>query len=96
MGRRTFDRFVLALVASLALGCTVSAEAAPTRADRPNIIVIFADDLGWKEVAYQGTDFYETPNIDRLAAGGMVFSAGYASSGNRDIHPRKIKRRTDK
>ena len=51
-------------------------------ADRPNIVLIFADDLGWKDVGYQGTDFYETPHIDRLASQGMVFSAGYAAAGN--------------
>ncbi|MEZ6065667.1 MAG: sulfatase [Planctomycetaceae bacterium] len=50
--------------------------------DRPNIILIFADDLGWKDVGYQGTDFYETPRIDRLASEGMVFTNGYAAAGN--------------
>ncbi|MCU0918471.1 MAG: sulfatase-like hydrolase/transferase, partial [Planctomycetes bacterium] len=48
----------------------------------PNIILIFADDLGWKDVGYQGSDFMETPNIDRLAKEGMVFTAGYAAAGN--------------
>ncbi len=51
-------------------------------ADRPNIILIFADDLGWKDVGYQGSDFYETPHLDRLAAQGMVFTDGYAAAGN--------------
>ena len=49
---------------------------------KPNIVLIFADDLGWKDVGYQGTDFYETPNIDRLAKEGMVFTNGYAAAGN--------------
>lgn len=49
---------------------------------KPNIILIFADDLGWKDVGYQGSDFMETPNIDRLAKDGMVFPAGYAGAGN--------------
>ena len=48
----------------------------------PNLILINADDLGWKDVGYQGSDFYETPNIDRLATEGMVFTAGYAGAGN--------------
>jgi arylsulfatase A-like enzyme len=51
-------------------------------AEQPNILLIFADDLGWKDVGYQGTDFYETPNIDRLARQGMVFTAGYSAAGN--------------
>jgi arylsulfatase A-like enzyme len=51
-------------------------------AEKPNIVLIFADDLGWKDAGFQGSDFYETPNIDRLAREGMVFSAGYAAAGN--------------
>jgi arylsulfatase A-like enzyme len=51
-------------------------------ASKPNIILIFADDLGWKDVGYQGSDFMETPNLDRLAKQGMVFTAGYAAAGN--------------
>ncbi len=44
--------------------------------NRPNIVLIIADDLGWKDVGYQGSDFYETPNIDRLAkAGALQISA---------------------
>ena len=57
-------------------------EAAGSGSRRPNIVLIFADDLGWKDVGYQGSDFYETPNIDRLAKEGVVFSAGYAAAGN--------------
>lgn len=57
--------------------------SAPARvATRPNLLLIYADDLGWKDVGYQGTDFYETPNIDRLAQEGMVFTHGYAGAGN--------------
>jgi arylsulfatase A-like enzyme len=46
------------------------------------VLFILADDLGWKDVGYQGTDFYETPNIDRLAQEGMVFTQAYAGAGN--------------
>ncbi len=57
--------------------------SAPARAEtRPNLLLIYADDLGWKDVGYQGTDFYETPNIDRLAREGMVFTQAYAGAGN--------------
>lgn len=48
----------------------------------PNIILIFADDLGWKDVGYQGSDFMETPVLDALAKEGMVFTNGYAAAGN--------------
>jgi arylsulfatase A-like enzyme len=51
-------------------GCLV-ASAIGLAADRPNIVYILADDLGWTDLGCQGTKYYETPNIDRLAAQGM-------------------------
>lgn len=45
----------------------------------PNIIFILIDDLGWKDVTCYGSDFYETPNIDRLAREGMLFTDAYAA-----------------
>jgi arylsulfatase A len=51
--------------------------AAP--ADKPNVVVFLVDDLGWTDVAAFGGDFYETPNIDRLAADGLRFTAAYAA-----------------
>jgi arylsulfatase A-like enzyme len=50
--------------------------------EQPNIVLVVADDLGWRDVGYQGSDFYETPNIDRLAKSGMVFTQAYAGAGN--------------
>ncbi|MBI3985372.1 MAG: sulfatase-like hydrolase/transferase, partial [Lentisphaerae bacterium] len=46
---------------------------------KPNIIFIVIDDMGWKDIACSGSAFYETPNIDRLAARGMRFTSAYAS-----------------
>ena len=45
----------------------------------PNIIYILIDDLGWKDIGCYGSDFYETPNLDRLAARGMRFTDAYAA-----------------
>ena len=45
----------------------------------PNVILILVDDLGWMDLACQGSDFYKTPNIDRLAKEGMRFTNGYAA-----------------
>src|SRR5688572_21422784 len=47
------------------------ANSALHAADRPNIVYVLADDLGWTDLACQGSKYYETPNIDRLAAQGM-------------------------
>lgn len=49
-------------------------------AKQPNIIMILVDDLGWMDLSCQGSAFYETPNIDRLATEGMTFTDAYAAS----------------
>ena len=49
---------------------------------KPNIILIFADDLGYKDVGFTGTKIFETPNIDLLSKKGMVFTNAYAGAGN--------------
>ena len=45
----------------------------------PNIVFILMDDMGWKDLSCMGSSFYETPNLDRLAAQGMLFSDAYAA-----------------
>ncbi|MCG6158173.1 sulfatase-like hydrolase/transferase [Rubinisphaera margarita] len=50
------------------------------KTDRPNIIFILADDLGWSELGCYGNEFNETPHLDRLASDGMRFSQAYASA----------------
>ena len=45
----------------------------------PNIIFILIDDLGWRDLGCYGSTFYETPNLDRLAQRGMLFTDAYAS-----------------
>ena len=46
----------------------------------PNLILILADDLGWADLNCYGNRTYRTPNLDRLAAGGMRFTDAYAAS----------------
>ena len=46
----------------------------------PNIIYILADDLGWSDLGCYGSRYYETPHIDRLAAGGVRFTQFYNAS----------------
>lgn len=70
----------------------VSRSALPSRRDhtvtesrpvgrKPNIIMILADDLGWSDTSLYGTTtLYETPNLQRLAARGMLFTRAYAAS----------------
>jgi arylsulfatase A-like enzyme len=48
----------------------------------PNIILINIDDMGWRDVGFMGSDFYETPVIDSLSKRGKIFSQGYTASSN--------------
>ncbi|MCP4312489.1 MAG: sulfatase-like hydrolase/transferase [Bacteroidetes bacterium] len=50
--------------------------------EKPNIVFIFLDDLGWKDVGYMGSEYYETPHIDRLAGQGMIFTHAYTNAAN--------------
>ena len=44
-----------------------------------NVVFFLIDDMGWRDAGCFGSTFYETPNIDRLAASGMLFSDAYAA-----------------
>lgn len=48
--------------------------------DRPNIIYIMADDLGWADLSCYGRDEYKTPNLDKLASNGLKFTQAYSAS----------------
>jgi len=66
----------------MALAVVGLAAADESVAPRPNIVFIMADDMGWADVGYQGAMFYETPNIDRLARDGRVFTRFYPGGAN--------------
>ena len=59
----------------LALMALPALHAAPAPAAKPNIVFIMADDLGYTDVACFGSKYYETPNIDRLAAQGLKLTS---------------------
>ena len=67
-------RLLFGLLPALLVGSSLSA------AERPNVIVIMADDLGYGDVSCYGATEIETPNIDRLAAEGLRFTSGYCSA----------------
>jgi arylsulfatase A-like enzyme len=78
--------YSLAIIAIVCLSCekkTKSHAEQVTQDEQkkqPNIIIIYADDLGYGDVNAYGATEIETPNIDRLADGGVLFTNGYASS----------------
>jgi len=49
------------------------------KTEKLNVLLIIADDLGWKDLACYGSEFYETPNIDRIAKQGTRFTSAYMS-----------------
>ena len=66
------------LLATALLGVTASFISSDVNAaDKPNIVYIVADDLGWKDVGYHGSDI-QTPNLDILAASGARLEQFYA------------------
>jgi arylsulfatase A-like enzyme len=72
------SRFARAAACLLA-AWSVAAAAAGEPSRPPNVIVVMVDDMGWKDLRCQGSDWYETPHIDRLAAAGMRFTTAYSA-----------------
>ena len=69
-----------ALAAGVAIA--VAACSGPVDAPRPNFVLVLADDLGWRDLGSYGSTYYETPNIDRLAAQGARFTDAYAAGNS--------------
>ena len=71
-------------VATALTFCVPAAAPAATAADttkaRPNIVLIMADDLGWKDLHCYGNEKLETPHIDRLAEEGLLFTDAYSAA----------------
>jgi arylsulfatase A-like enzyme len=92
MNRRDFlkncaaaaEGFALSSCALAAAGCSLSGKSAHGRTGGhpPNIVFIFIDDMGWRDVGFMGSKYYETPNIDKLAGQGMVFTNAYSNAPN--------------
>ncbi|WP_340112086.1 sulfatase [Maribellus mangrovi] len=56
-----------------------SCNSEKTEPARPNVLFILADDFGYHDMSIMGSQYYETPNIDRIASEGMIFTDGYAA-----------------
>jgi len=51
-------------------------------AEKPNFVFVYMDDLGWADVGFNGSRYYLTPNIDRLAREGIIFTSAYSNAPN--------------
>ncbi len=76
LSRRGFLQIAGMSVAALAAPSNVAGAAANKP---PNFVFILADDLGWKDLGCYGSTFYETPNLNALAADSMRFTNAYAA-----------------
>jgi uncharacterized sulfatase len=75
---RQLKRFFMpVLLGGLGLAAPAAMGAAPTP-QRPNIVFILSDDLGWRDLGISGSQEHRTPNLDKLAAEGMRFTRAYA------------------
>jgi len=75
---KTFKTAMVLTVAASTLCCMTSTSV--IAADKPNIVLILADDMSYWDISHFGQKEFLTPNIDRMAREGMVFSNAYASS----------------
>ena len=62
--------------------CALALAGAQEPPRKPNIVFVLADDLGWTDLGCQGSRYYETPHIDRLAAQGTRYLYGYTCGAN--------------
>ena len=64
---------LLAALTATSVACAASSE-------RPNVLLILTDDLGYQDLSCQGATDIQTPHIDRLAASGVRFTDGYVTA----------------
>lgn len=81
LAMRAMAALLVGLSCTLNTGCA-SKTSAPETAKKPNILILYADDLGYGDLtSYNPESKIPTPNLDRLAAAGMRFTDGHSSSG---------------
>lgn len=79
MNRRGFLKRAGLVALSSLLGRAALADEPKAR---PNFVFILIDDLGWTDLGFTGSAYYETPRIDALAGEGVVFTSAYANAPN--------------
>ena len=82
LNRRDFLRSVGLAAAAMAVPGCGSAFEQTSSTDKPNLVVILCDDVGYADVGVFGAKGYETPNLDRMAAEGVKFTDFYAAAAS--------------
>jgi len=73
--------YLIIAILSIQVSCQTDKKKESAEAiQKPNIVVIYVDDLGYGDVGFNGATEIKTPNLDKLASEGLVFENGYASS----------------
>lgn len=76
----TQKKIIYLLILSFALFSTCKTKKTPTPSEgKPNFLFILVDDMGYKDLGCYGSTFYESPNVDKLASEGALFTNGYAA-----------------
>lgn len=82
MERRDFLKAISLGAVSLAMQGHEGRATQSSPKRKPNFVFIFIDDMGWKDLSFMGSQYYETPNIDKLAGEGVVFTNAYSNAPN--------------
>ena len=61
-------------------GGAVAAQSMPAQTRRPNLVILYADDMGWSDVRFNGREEWSTDNLDRLASQGTIFNRWYTGA----------------
>ena len=80
--RRDFLRATTGAVGAGALTPLFGKHAAAAADRKPNIVLLYADDLGWTDLGCFGSGYYETPNLDKLCSQGVKFASAYSAAAN--------------
>ena len=80
MNRRYFLHLATLAGCGVVSGCAFKRFGLSEKTDRPNILFVLIDDMGWKDIGCAGSSYYETPHIDKLASEGMRFLNAYSAA----------------
>ena len=72
-------RKILIAAAGVIPVVSCNSPSAQKDSDKPNVILLLVDDLGWRDVGFMGSKYFETPNLDKLSSRGMIFTSAYAA-----------------